>query len=205
MTRRLLLVAALTLLAPSFAAAAGRKGGRAAKGAKVTKGMEWMKGTTWHWNGWKDVTFNADGSFDAPTPDCEVVGKCKWSAKKKDAVEIKWGKSGLHRVRVSPDGTKMQGKRVKDGQPCEAVYVSGKGFSIWKLLPKMPKAPKWLANLPEASLGMVGAAAARIGEPWVPGFFSNLGVGFAVLAVSSFVILFMSAPAGGAPAKAATK
>ena len=185
---------ALALLAPSFVEAARRKGGRKPKGAQVAKEMEWLKGTTWHWNEWKDVTFNADGSFDAPTPDCEGSRGCKWSAKKKGAVEIKWGKSGLHRVKISPDGKKMQGKRVKDGQPCQAVYVSGKGFSIWKLLPKMPKAPKWLANIPETSLGMVGAAAARIGEPWVPGFFSQLGVGFAVLALSSFAILLVTAP-----------
>ena len=159
-----------------------------AKKAKVAAEMSWMKGTTWHWNEWNDVTFEADGTFSAPTPDCEA-GKCRWGASKSGEVKIKWGKSGLHKVRIAKDRKSLKGKRVKDGQPCAATFVSGGEFSMWSLVPKMPKLPKALVNLPETSLGMVGAAAARIGEPWVPGFFMKLGTAFALVAVTAFGLL----------------
>ena len=39
----------------------------------------WLRGTTWNWNNWRDVTFEPDGTFNAPTPECQNKG-CQWSA-----------------------------------------------------------------------------------------------------------------------------
>merc|ERR1712187_430994 len=57
----------------------GGGGGRPAKKPKWPKGvsdkigkkMAWLKGTEWNWNGWRNVKFEKDGNFDAPTRDCQ--------------------------------------------------------------------------------------------------------------------------------------
>jgi len=99
---------------------------------KINKKYNWMKGTEWHWNGWRNVQFEKDGSFVAPTSDCRQ-GMCKWSANK-GKVFILWGEAGLHELEIvgetpteqSPtqlQGLKMRGRRVSDGDKCNAVFV----------------------------------------------------------------------------------
>mmetsp|Transcript_30079 Transcript_30079/g.70118 ORF Transcript_30079/g.70118 Transcript_30079/m.70118 type:complete len:502 (+) Transcript_30079:61-1566(+) len=99
---------------------------------KINKKYNWLKGTEWHWNGWRNVQFEKDGSFGAPTSDCRQ-GMCKWSANK-GKVYILWGEAGLHELEImgetpteqSPgqlQGLKMKGKRVSDGDRCNAVFV----------------------------------------------------------------------------------
>lgn len=84
-----------------------------------------MKGTVWNWNNWRNVEFKPDGTFNAPTPDCQN-GACRWSASKK-YVNIVWGNAGLHRliasVKKAQDGTVLKGKRMNDGEPCKATFV----------------------------------------------------------------------------------
>lgn len=99
---------------------------------KISKQMGWMKGTEWHWNNWRDVQFQKDGTFDAPTPDCQG-GQCKWSAQD-GKVYILWGESGLHEVdivgKMPEDGSdpqkmaglKMRGHRKSDQSACSAVF-----------------------------------------------------------------------------------
>ena len=36
--------------------------------------LEWFRGTKWHWNKWREVSFEHDGKFSTPTPDCQVGG-----------------------------------------------------------------------------------------------------------------------------------
>ena len=93
---------------------------------KPNKVFNWMKGTTWHWNDWQNVKFNADGTFTAPTQDCQQ-GQCRWSASKK-RVYISWGQAGLHKLKaqtMKPEvGNILNGIRSEDGEKCSATFVS---------------------------------------------------------------------------------
>lgn len=99
---------------------------------KIAKQMAWMKGTEWHWNGWRNVKFEKDGTFDAPTRDCQQ-GQCKWSASKSGKVYILWGEAGLHELDIAGElplqqdqskmqGLKMRGRRTADGERCQASF-----------------------------------------------------------------------------------
>lgn len=101
---------------------------------KISKKFNWLKGTEWQWNGWRNVKFDKDGSFDAPTHECQR-GQCKWSAPGEDRVYILWGDAGLHTLKVVGDmppdasdpsklkGLVLKGKRNKDSERCEAQFV----------------------------------------------------------------------------------
>lgn len=101
----------------------GRQGG-----TKVPRGISerysWMKGTEWNWNDWREVRFEPDGTFDAPTDSC-AQRQCKWSADD-NQVYIRWGSDGVHFVQPIQNepvaGNKLKGKR-EDGQRCEASFV----------------------------------------------------------------------------------
>jgi DnaJ-class molecular chaperone len=84
----------------------------------------WMKGTAWMWNSWREVKFEADGTFDAPTDSC-AQRQCKWSADA-EKVYIRWGSDGVHWVQPSSnepkEGNKLTGKR-EDGQKCSATFL----------------------------------------------------------------------------------
>jgi len=97
----------------------------------IAKNMVWMKGTEWNWNNWRSVKFEKDGSFDAPTRDCQG-GQCKWSAKD-GKVFILWGEAGLHELDIvgqmpseqdqsQMQGLKMRGRRKSDGERCHASF-----------------------------------------------------------------------------------
>eukprot|EP00931_Biecheleriopsis_adriatica_P121303 TRINITY_DN96394_c0_g1_i1.p1 TRINITY_DN96394_c0_g1~~TRINITY_DN96394_c0_g1_i1.p1 ORF type:complete len:493 (-),score=128.05 TRINITY_DN96394_c0_g1_i1:172-1650(-) len=98
---------------------------------KITKKYSWMKGTEWNWNNWRNVKFEKDGSFDAPTDDCQR-GRCKWSANK-GKIFILWGEAGLHELDIVGEtpteqdpkqmqGLTMRGRRVSDGERCSGVF-----------------------------------------------------------------------------------
>jgi len=98
---------------------------------KITKKFSWLKGTEWNWNNWRNVKFQKDGSFEAPTSDCQR-GQCKWSANK-NKVFILWGQAGLHELDVVGEmpaeqdqkkmqGLSMRGRRTSDGEACSAVF-----------------------------------------------------------------------------------
>jgi hypothetical protein len=92
---------------------------------------DWMKGTTWNWNDWRDVTFEYDGTFTAPTKECQQPGSCRWSAGgKKKRVYILWGNAGLHilipKKMAAVKGNTMHGQRKRDKDKCHASYVSKK-------------------------------------------------------------------------------
>mmetsp|Transcript_99268 Transcript_99268/g.194928 ORF Transcript_99268/g.194928 Transcript_99268/m.194928 type:complete len:494 (+) Transcript_99268:64-1545(+) len=98
----------------------------------IAKEMAWLKGTEWHWNNWRNVKFEKDGSFDAPTRDCQS-GACKWAAPKSGKVYILWGEAGMHELDIQGkvptqqeqakmQGLRMQGKRTADGERCHAVF-----------------------------------------------------------------------------------
>eukprot|EP01052_Picozoa_sp_SAG31_P039441 SAG31_NODE_5473_length_2519_cov_1.478099_3_plen_273_part_00 len=109
----------------------------------------WIRGSRWHWNNWNDVIFSPKGRFWALTPDCEA-GDCTWWASE-NRIFIEWGDSGLHEVQAGPvqesvasewvtgmkqaegpaewakRSTRLMGRRVSDGDPVTATYVSGGG------------------------------------------------------------------------------
>ena len=92
----------------------------------------WLRGTTWNWNNWRDVTFEPDGTFNAPTPECQRKG-CQWSAGgKKGRIYILWGNSGLHILKptamVAQEGTALKGYRKRDKDQCVATFVSKSEF-----------------------------------------------------------------------------
>jgi len=97
----------------------------------IAKNMAWMKGTEWNWNSWRNVKFEKDGSFEAPTRDCQG-GQCKWSAKN-GKVYVLWGEAGLHELDIVGEvpaeqdqnkmqGLKMRGRRKADGERCHASF-----------------------------------------------------------------------------------
>ena len=82
-----------------------------------------VKGTEWKWNGWKNVRFNSDGSFEAPSPECTSrPGVCKWSCND-EGVFVLWGTAGLHAVKMTggrknggfQPGERFEGIKHKDG------------------------------------------------------------------------------------------
>merc|ERR1719401_2183579 len=98
----------------------------------IAKNMAWLKGTEWNWNNWRNVKFEKDGTFDAPTRDCQS-GQCKWSAPKAGKVYILWGEAGLHELDIQGaipteadqskmKGLQMKGRRVNDGERCSAAF-----------------------------------------------------------------------------------
>eukprot|EP00928_Gymnodinium_smaydae_P018389 TRINITY_DN16_c0_g1_i1.p1 TRINITY_DN16_c0_g1~~TRINITY_DN16_c0_g1_i1.p1 ORF type:complete len:521 (-),score=125.99 TRINITY_DN16_c0_g1_i1:144-1601(-) len=98
---------------------------------KISKKMAWLKGTEWNWNNWRNVKLQKDGTFEAPTQDCQH-GMCEWSANK-GKVFILWGEAGLHELDIIGDvpqdndpkkmkGLKMKGRRVSDGDRCSASF-----------------------------------------------------------------------------------
>ena len=102
----------------------------AAASAASKKPGGWLRGTVWNWNDWRHVTFECDGGFNAPTPECEA-GDCTWEWNVQSAeVHIKWGQEGVHRLR--PEGIdgghelrggELVGVRERDGDPCKATFV----------------------------------------------------------------------------------
>lgn len=99
--------------------------------SKISKQMAWLKGTEWNWNDWRDIKFQKDGTFEAPTRDCQQ-GTCRWSASK-DKVYILWGEAGLHELQVAGEipkeqnaqkmaGLILRGRRTSDGDPCSAKF-----------------------------------------------------------------------------------
>jgi len=98
---------------------------------KISKKFSWLKGTEWNWNSWRNVKFAKDGSFDAPTRDCQQ-GQCMWSASK-GKVYILWGEAGVHELAIQGtmptgqnlkemEGLRMKGIRSSDGESCHAAF-----------------------------------------------------------------------------------
>ena len=91
------------------------------KGECDDESLAWFPGTKWHWNNWREVSFEHDGTFRAPTPDCQSGG-CSWSCAD-GKVFIAWGDAGLHTVK--PEGGKdarLEGIRF-DGDACSATFT----------------------------------------------------------------------------------
>jgi len=97
----------------------------------ISKQMAWMKGTEWHWDDWRSVKFDKDGSFDAPTRDCQQ-GRCLWSAEN-GQVYVLWGEAGLHSMKIQGtvpteqnvaqmQGMQMKGRRASDNKQVKAVF-----------------------------------------------------------------------------------
>jgi hypothetical protein len=106
--------------------------GSASAGAAHTDeaaATDFLKGTTWRWNSWRIVKFECDGSFSAPTPECEGGG-CTWSGAG-DAIRIDCGDAGRHTLRrrggasagPAGRGARLEGQRDRDGDACTAVWV----------------------------------------------------------------------------------
>lgn len=98
---------------------------------KIHKRMNWVKGTEWNWNNWRNVKFQKDGSFEAPTQECQHGG-CKWSATK-SKIYILWGEAGVHELGLDgplPEdqnleklkGVRMRGIRHSDHEKCFATF-----------------------------------------------------------------------------------
>lgn len=92
----------------------------------IDKQFNWLKGTTWNWNDWREVQFEQDGTFAAPTHECQHKGACKWTASHK-TIYIWWGEAGLHVMKADQKeavaGNKMKGKRKMDGTRQQAAFV----------------------------------------------------------------------------------
>jgi len=105
------------------------------KGVKNEIGpdMAWLKGTEWHWNRWRNIKFQKDGTFEAPTQECVHMGLCEWAAYD-GKVYVMWGDAGLHILEPTEKGIKdqsldklkkttLKGKRRSDGDPVKATFV----------------------------------------------------------------------------------
>eukprot|EP00656_Telonema_subtile_P015659 TRINITY_DN18239_c0_g1_i2.p1 TRINITY_DN18239_c0_g1~~TRINITY_DN18239_c0_g1_i2.p1 ORF type:complete len:466 (+),score=133.17 TRINITY_DN18239_c0_g1_i2:87-1484(+) len=90
---------------------------------EIEEQYDWLKGSEWFWNGWRNVKLKADGSFWAPSPECEAdqAHGCNWSAHS-GYIWIQWGDAGLHRVTASADRQQLKGTRF-DGDVCSGAYV----------------------------------------------------------------------------------
>lgn len=92
---------------------------------KIHKNFDWLKGTEWKWNNWRNVNFDHEGFFTAPTNECENE-MCRWSATK-DKIYVVWGEAGVHTLTVNEmkaeAGTTMSGTRKKDKEKCSATFV----------------------------------------------------------------------------------
>eukprot|EP00635_Sarcinochrysidales_sp_CCMP3193_P005245 CAMPEP_0118895874 /NCGR_PEP_ID=MMETSP1166-20130328/4018_1 /TAXON_ID=1104430 /ORGANISM="Chrysoreinhardia sp, Strain CCMP3193" /LENGTH=477 /DNA_ID=CAMNT_0006834923 /DNA_START=91 /DNA_END=1524 /DNA_ORIENTATION=- len=104
----------------------GHRRQREAAPQGITEQFNWLKATEWNWNSWRNVRFGADGRFEAPTPDCERGG-CRWTTDEQ-YIYVRWGDAGLHKMRptkmAAEPETKLKGKRVADGEKCQATFVS---------------------------------------------------------------------------------
>jgi len=84
-----------------------------------------MKGTEWMWNSWREVRFEPDGTFDAPTDSC-AQRQCKWSADE-EQVYIRWGSDGVHWVTPTKPGQAVVGNILKgkreDGEKCSGTFL----------------------------------------------------------------------------------
>jgi DnaJ-class molecular chaperone len=96
---------------------------------EIGEEWEWLIGTEWHWNNWRNVKFQPNGLFEAPTDDCQAYAEaCRWAAPAgRNKLYIMWGNSGLHvlkatRMEAGPKTT-LRGKRKSDKDPCSAKYV----------------------------------------------------------------------------------
>lgn len=93
---------------------------------KIHKNFNWLKGTEWKWNDWRNVNFDHEGFFKAPTGECENE-MCRWSATK-DTVYVVWGDAGVHTLKANKmtaeEGAVLQGTRKKDGDKCSAAFIS---------------------------------------------------------------------------------
>jgi len=98
---------------------------------KIGKKYNFLKGTEWNWNNWRNVKFNKDGNFEAPTRDCQG-GQCRWSANK-GKIFVLWGEAGLHELEISGElpteqnpqamqGMRMSGRRLSDNDRCHATF-----------------------------------------------------------------------------------
>jgi len=88
---------------------------------QIDEEFDWAKGTIWNWNNWRHVKLNHDGSFWAPSPECENKSPdCRWGAYD-GYIWINWGDSGLHRVRASRGNKFLSGARY-DGDQCQAEF-----------------------------------------------------------------------------------
>lgn len=94
---------------------------------EISSDFNWMKASTWHWNGWNNVVFHADGRFEAPSAECAQENMCKWTAND-GKIYILWGEAGLHVLRAQVNdataGNVLRGTREMDGDDCEARFVS---------------------------------------------------------------------------------
>jgi DnaJ-class molecular chaperone len=101
---------------------------------EIAPDMAWMKGTEWHWNKWRNVKFAKDGTFEAPTQDCQM-GMCEWAAYE-GKVYVLWGDNGLHILEPNTPISKLaeqsqdelkktflKGKRKKDNDPIKATFT----------------------------------------------------------------------------------
>jgi len=89
---------------------------------QIDQEFKWAKGTEWNWNNWRNVKLNHDGSFWAPSPECEQrSADCRWGAYD-GYLWINWGDSGIHRVSPSRGNKFLSGSRY-DGDRCQATYV----------------------------------------------------------------------------------
>lgn len=90
----------------------------------ISDKFAWMKGTEWMWNNWREVRFEPDGTFDAPTHSC-AGRQCKWSADD-NQIYIRWSSDGVHFVKPTKmeavEGNMLKGKR-EDGERCEAKFL----------------------------------------------------------------------------------
>ena len=93
----------------------GAKASRADTGG-IHSNFRKLKDTRWHWNGWRDVIFRAEGSFLAPAEGCETEGnpRCRWSASE-DEVYVMFGGAGRHTLQVDDAFQNMAGSRDSDG------------------------------------------------------------------------------------------
>ena len=57
----------------------------AAQQGVCVEAWAWIKDTHWRWNEWEDVSFAANGSFVAPTPEC-AQGQCSWHGQDESAL-----------------------------------------------------------------------------------------------------------------------
>merc|ERR1719181_2097059 len=94
--------------------------------------MAWVKGLEFHWNRWRNVKFQKDGTFEAPTQECVHMGLCEWAAYD-GKIYVMWGDAGLHILEPTQKmtdqnldklkNTQLKGKRRSDGDPVRATFV----------------------------------------------------------------------------------
>lgn len=108
---------------------------------KVHPSMDWLKGTTWKWADWKDITLNADQTFECAEVDssehsCNVCPDlCTWSTgligKLKQRIYLYWGNENPQEsslitmtatAQVAESGTMLNGKS-HDGMPVKAKFT----------------------------------------------------------------------------------